>query len=273
MSATVERVEVREGDRVRGGDLLVRLASADVRAQLAAARTELETARTAERRTRQLVEGGYAPASALDLARAQRAQAEGRAAALGEALRYAEVRAPFAGVVLAKLVSPGDLVGPGQPMIELSGNLLEIVTLASEEESRVLAPGQRLAFETATTYGEAVVTALSPGGDPISHRGIVRARIEEPGPQLRSGDFARLRIPPAGDAIRLWVPRTAVVERGDLTGVFLAEDGRARLRWIARGDGGSDGVSVRAGLRTGDRVIDAPGGLRDGDPIEVTGGQ
>src|SRR5712691_3224157 len=272
ISAAVERVDVREGDTVARGALLVRLAAADVRAQLAAARTALDAAEAAERRTRMLVQGGHAPASALDVAQAQRAQAQGHAAALREALTYAEVRAPFDGTVLAKLVSPGDLVGPGQPMIELSGNALEIVALASEDEARALTPGLRLPFESGAARGEAVVTAVSPGGDPVSHRGIVRARIAEGTSGLRSGDFARLQIPPGADAMRLWVPRSAVVERGDLTGVFLAETGRAELRWIASGDAAGDALSVRAGLRAGEQVIDEPDGLRDGDPVEVAHG-
>jgi membrane fusion protein (multidrug efflux system) len=270
MSAKVEQVEVGEGDTVARGALLVRLAGGDVRAQLSAARTALEAAEATERRTRLLVLGGHAPPSALDAVRTQRAQAESQAAAMREALGYTEVRAPFAGVVLTKLVSPGDLVSPGQPMLELSGKALEIVALASEDESRVLGPGLRLPFESAAGRGEAVVTAVSPGGDPASHRGIVRARLAEGAEGLRSGDFARLQLPPAAGALRLSVPRSAVVERGDLTGVFLAEGGKAQLRWIAAGDARADAVAIRAGLRAGDEVIDAPGALRDGDPVEVS---
>ncbi|MFL5368531.1 MAG: efflux RND transporter periplasmic adaptor subunit [Myxococcales bacterium] len=270
ISATVAQVFVREGDTVARGVPLVRLAAADLRSQLAAAQTGLQAAEAAERRTRLLVQGGYSPPSNLDVAQAQRAQAAGQVAALREALTYAEVKAPFAGVVLAKLVSPGDLVAPGQPMVELSGDALEIVARASEDESRAQQTGLRRPVESGAGRGEAELTALSPGGDPVSHRSIVRARIVGPTAGLRSGDFARLRIPSApGDPMRLLVPRTAVVERGDLTGVFLPEGGRARLRWISPGDATTDAVSIRAGLRAGDQVIDAPGALRDGEPVEV----
>jgi len=269
----VEQVRVREGDTVDRGALLVRLGGSDVRAQHAAALTALEAAVATERRTNLLVAGGYAPPSALDLVRAQRAQAEGQAAAMREALAYTEVRAPFAGVVLTKLVSAGDLVSPGQPMLELSGKGLEIVALASESESRVLAVGLRLPFESAGARGEAIVTAVSPGGDPASHRGIVRARLASGGDGLRSGDFARLQLPASSGAPRLSLPRSAVVERGDLTGVFLAAAGKAELRWIAAGDAEGDAVAIRAGLRAGDEVIDAPGALRDGDPVEVSLGR
>ena len=114
-------MRVREGDRVVAGAVLVRLADGDLRAQEAAARAALDAALANERRVRTLVPHGYLPAAQLDSAEAQRAQAQAQLGAAREALTYAEIRAPFAGAVLAKLVSPGDLVAPGQPMIELAG--------------------------------------------------------------------------------------------------------------------------------------------------------
>jgi RND family efflux transporter MFP subunit len=271
ISAAVEEVRVREGDRVAQGDLLVRLGAADLRAQLAAARTSLESARSAERRTRMLAQGGHSPVSAVDVAQAQRAEAEAQVARAAESLSYARVRAPFAGVVLAKLVARGDLVAPGQPMIELSGGAQEIVAQVAEAEARSVAIGARVPFATTGARGDAVVVALSPGGDPLSHRGVLRARID--GQVVRSGEFARIALPAPDDAERIWVPRTAVVARGDLTGVVLAADGHAELRWISAGDSAADAVSVRAGLSEGERVIDSPGALRDGDPVEVVDGR
>jgi len=55
--------------------------------------------------------------------------------------------------------------------------------------------------------------------------------------------------------------------------VFLAAAGKAELRWIAAGDTEGGAVAIRAGLRAGDEVIDAPGTLRDGDPVEVSLGR
>jgi RND family efflux transporter MFP subunit len=190
--------------------------------------------------------------------------------ALRESLAYTEVRAPFAGNVLARLVSSGDLVSPGQPMVELSGESLEIVALASEDEARSVAPGLRLPFEAGTAGGETVVSAVSPGGDPVSHRRMVRAQIVTG--SVRPGDFARLQLPPDRTVERLWIPRTAIVERGDLKGVFLVRADRAELRWLAVGDDTREAVQVRAGLRAGDKVVDSPGGLRDGDPVGVADG-
>jgi hypothetical protein len=88
---------------------------------------------------------------------------------------------------------------------------------------------------------------------------------------LRSGAFVRLALPAGADASARgpWVPRSALVERGDLTGVFVVRGEQAQLRWVALGEGVGDRVPVRAGLSAGEAVIDVPEALRDGQRIEV----
>lgn len=281
LSAAVRTVAVQEGARVRKGALLAQLTDEDLRGQLAAARSALAAAAAHAQRIEALAAQGQATRSEREAAEAQRAQAGAQLAAAREGLAYAAVRAPFDGVVQSKRISAGDLVGPGQPLFELDGSGLEIAATLDEASARSLQVGQTLRFETAGRQGTAVVTALAPGGDPLSHRSLLRARVvAEPG-GLRAGDFARLQVPkvaPAGApasafAGNLWVPQSALVERGDLAGVFVAREGRAELRWLALGEPAGGAVPVRAGLRPFDEVIDAPGPLRDGQPIEVTRGR
>jgi hypothetical protein len=54
--------------------------------------------------------------------------------------------------------------------------------------------------------------------------------------------------------------------------VFVAQDGKAHLRWVALGEPVGDRIPVRAGLEPGEAVIDAPGALRDGQRVEVIRG-
>jgi membrane fusion protein (multidrug efflux system) len=173
-------------------------------------------------------------------------------------------------------VEPGDLVGPGQPLVDLEGYALELSASLSESEARGLALGQSVTFEAEGARGTATLTALTQGGDPVTHRRTVRARVTRAEGELRAGAFARLQLPSGAQAAqpgqagaRTWVPRSALVERGDLTGVFVAAGGRAELRWIAVGEPMGDGVGVRAGLKQGEQIVDAPGALRDGQALEV----
>jgi RND family efflux transporter MFP subunit len=272
LAATVRAVSAEEGQRVAQGQLLVQLADADVRGGLAAAETGLAAAAAHERRIQALAATRAATPAELEMAGAQRAQAEAAVAAARANLAYSEIRAPFAGTVQARRVEPGDMVGPGQPMVELEGDELELGASLSSAEARGLAVGATLPFATSGGRGEAVVTALTQGGDPVSHRRGLRARVKSFAGEgeLRSGTFARLEVPAvAGLPAGVWLPRSALVSRGDLTGVFVAESGRATLRWLALGEPAGDLVGVRAGLAAGEAVVDAPGALRDGQAVEV----
>ena len=68
------------------------------------------------------------------------------------------------------------------------------------------------------------------------------------------------------------MPRSALVQRGELTGVFVAKDGHAELRWLSLGEGEGSFLPVRSGLKDGEKVIDNPGALQDGQPIDISSG-
>lgn len=272
LSASVRAVAVDEGAGVKTGQLLVSLSDSDLRAQLRAAQAALEAAALHEKRIAALVAERAAAPAELDAARAQRAQAESAVGVLKTSLQYTSIRAPFAGRIQSKRVSAGDLVSPGQPLLELEGFGFELQATLSAEELAGLAPGQRIEFEADGRRGSAEVIALSAGGDPIAHRQLLRARVRGSLVGLRSGSFARLALRPQ-ESRGIWVPRSALVERGDLTGVFVARDGRAELRWLALGDAEGDRVPVRAGLSAGEAVIEDPSAFADGEPVEVALGR
>jgi RND family efflux transporter MFP subunit len=269
MAAQVKRVLVQEGERVASGSLLMSLGDDDLQAQLQSAETGLATAQAHHRRIQALFVQKASTSSELEQAQAQLAQAQAGVSSIKANLAYTQIRAPFAGVVQSRKVNEGDFVGPGMPLLELVGEgEQELVATVSEAEGKAFKHGQKVQFESEGTPGEAQVTALSPGGDAFSHRGTLRARVLSP-KGLRQGSFARI-LAPGAKAEGLMVARTALVLRGELTGVFVAKDGHAELRWITVGDGAGDSLPVRSGLKAEERVIDHPGNLQDGQPIEIT---
>lgn len=272
IAAQVRAVHADEGSRIARGTLLVRLADDDVRGRLVAAEAALAAAAAHEKRIRAAFAERAATRTELEAAETQRALAQADVAAARSSLTYTELRAPFTGTVQTRHVQAGDFVGPGQPLVTLEASGLEIEATLSEEEARGLTIGQKLRFVAEARDGLAEVTALAPGGDAASHRRALRARVSGDAALWRSGSFVRVALPPRASAARderVWVPRSALVARGDLTGVFVAVDGRAELRWIAPGEGAGEGVPVRAGLSRSDAVIDAPAALRDGDAVEI----
>jgi membrane fusion protein, multidrug efflux system len=272
MAASVQKVLVSEGARIKRGQLLVVLSADDVRAQLAATSTALANAEAYERRIAELARTHAATPVELEGAQAQRAQAAAAVAATKANLAYTQLLAPFDGTVQARRVSAGDFVGPGQPLIDVEGAQLELQATLSEEEAAGLAIGQTIMFSANEQHGEAVVTALTSGADALSHRRSLRARVGAGATNLRSGAFARIEVSGGAATKTTRVPQTAIVQRGDLTGVFVADNGRARLRWLSVGDVLGSDVLVRAGLASNEVVIDHPGSLRDEQAIEVVTG-
>ena len=268
MAAQVRRVAAQEGQRVEAGALLLSLSDDDLQAQLKAAETGLLSAEAYLRRVQNLQALKASTPAELEQASAQAEQARAGVGSLKAQIAYTQIRAPFAGVVQARRVNEGDFVGPGMPLMEfVSEGQLELVASVAEEEAKSLRIGQKVKFECEGHTGEAVVSALSPGGDSISHRGTLRARALD-AKSLRNGGFARLEVPGL-KLTGLSIPKSALIQRGELSGVFVARDGRAELRWLSLGDASGDRVPVRSGLKPGEAVIDSPGDLKDGQPVEV----
>ena len=278
MAASVKAVHVHEGQSVAAGTLLISLADEDLQAGLKAAEASVAAAGAYHRRIEALMAQNAAIPAEQDQARTQLAQAQAALSQVKANIAYTQIRAPFAGVVQSRLVSEGMFASPGTPLLELEGQGdLELVGSVSEAESLGLKLGQKLPFEADGQTGLATVTALATGGDPGSHRGTLRARVPA-GARLRSGSFARLQLAPAGARHQpaasadpqLTVPRSALIQRGDLNGVFVARDGKAELHWLSLGEAQGDRFPVRAGLAQGEQVIDQPGALADGQPVAVS---
>ena len=268
MAASVKQVHANEGQHVAAGTLLISLSDDDLQGGLKAADAAVAAAQAHHRRIENLARVNASTPSELEMAATNLAQAQAALAGVKANLAYTQIRAPFAGVVQSRMVNEGAFVGPGQPLVEMEGQGdMELEGSLSEQEAQGLKIGMKVPFEADAKAGTAQITALSTGGDALSHRGTVRARILGPG--FRSGTFARIKVPGAARPAGLTVPKSALVFRGELTGVFVARNGVAELRWLSLGDTRGDAVGVRAGLVAGEQVIDQPGTLVDGQPIEV----
>ncbi|HJV89607.1 MAG TPA: efflux RND transporter periplasmic adaptor subunit [Holophagaceae bacterium] len=269
LAGTVKAVHVSEGARVAAGQLLLELEAADLLGQLKAAETARDAAAAHFTRIQNLQAKGASTPSELEMAASNKAAAEGAVAAVKGQLAYAQIRAPFAGTVQRRDAQAGAFVGPGQPLITLEGaGALELTASVSEGEAAGLKVGRKVAFEAEGRTGEAQITALAVGGDPLTHRRALRAKVLKP-TDLPSGAFARIQVQGAKGSDLVTVPESALVQRGELNGVFVAEGGQAHLRWLSLGERQGGRVEVRAGLNPGEAVIDAPKDLKDGQPITV----
>ena len=216
--------------------------------------------------------------AAYDMATAKRRQLDSKMAQVQQEIRaaritreYARISAPFAGVITARSVEPGNLAAPGAPLltVEREGDYrLE----ASVDESKLpfVKAGQtvEIALDALDRRLTARVSEIVPAVDSASRAYTVKIDLPSV-PNLRSGMFGRALFPMSAQSV-LAVPATAVVERGQLQSVFTIEDGTARNRLVTTGKKRDDAVEVLSGLSEGEKVISPiVAGVADGSRVEV----
>jgi len=214
----------------------------------------------------------------LDMARSRRAQLDSKLARIEQEIRaagiqrgYTEITAPFAGMIVTKLVEPGTLAVPGAPLftIEREGSYrLE----AAVEESRLhlarVGKTVSVTIDGIDRTFPARIVEIVPSVDSAARTGTVKVDLP-PLPELRSGLFGRTRFDTGMHKV-LTVPLAGVVTRGQLQSVYVAENNIAHARLITLGAAAKDQVEVLSGLNPGDKVVvPIPPGLTDGSPIEV----
>jgi RND family efflux transporter MFP subunit len=191
-----------------------------------------------------------------DIAVSRAAQAKaGLGTAQGQ-MRYATVSAPISGVITRKLANEGDIAAPGHPVLLLENPAhLQVQTAVSESLYQGIKAGDTVLVEIdgSDKPVSAKVARLNPAADPMTHTYTVKLDIAAPG--LRSGAFARVLFP-SGKRNLLTLPRTAVLDRAGITGVFVVDaQGIAQYRMVRLGQASGDQVEVLSGLNPGERVV------------------
>jgi RND family efflux transporter MFP subunit len=286
LAARLTALPLREGDRFRHGQTLAAFEAPETRATLEGARAGLAAATVARdiaRRQESRMDSLFAQRAAA-LRELEGAQAERKAAEAAWAQARAQVdqlesavtlAAPFDGVVVRRHLDPGATVGPGQPVLDLrSVGPGEIVAAVPESELDRLRPERAEIQVQNGPWRPARMTRVDGMTDPATRSRMARFRPLDGG-AVEAGAFARVRLaarPGGGGAAEagpITVPLGAVVRRGALTGVFVVEDGVARLRWLRVGREMGGAIEVLAGLDPADSVIASPAGLADGRPVRV----
>jgi RND family efflux transporter MFP subunit len=319
ITGRLAQVLIEEGESVESGQVLARLDDVDAmaamglaRARLTAARAQLgqieaqlEQARRDARRQQELREKRLNSEQALETARTQvltlSAELEAQRGQVGVAeaqLRVAQVdldntvvRAPFAGVIVAKAAQPGEIVSP----ISAGGGFtrtgigtivdmdsLEIEVDVNEAYINRVKPQQPVQA-VLDAYPQwkipASVIAIIPTADRSKATVKVRIALEQKDSRIVPDMGVRVAFldeQPGGDLAQssrgVLVPASAIVQRDGASVVFVVEDNRARLRPVTAGALGGDLRLVENGLDAGERVVlDPPAGLEDGGRIALRG--
>ena len=289
------------GEVVKSGDLLARFdlpsaaqAVSRLAAEMAAAQAQVENARINQERVRGFVERGLVPRRDLevvdrDLASAQdtfeRARTAHAAAQAG--VTRATIRAPFDGIVAARLRNPGDMIlSTNDPVMRIvdPGRLEVIASIARDDQSRVVTGATARVAAVGTDMVRLTVAGRAPspssgastnGDRPAAPEGMVPFRLVFASPHMLAVDMnVQLDIDAEERNNTVLVPGEAIIHEKGETVLFIASGSRAERRVVKTGLEEAARIEITDGVRAGELVITRGHlGLTDGAAITVAAGR
>jgi RND family efflux transporter MFP subunit len=267
--ARVVEVNLRAGQVVKAGDVLVRLDDVDLRARRRQSEAVLNAAEAARaqaeadlNRAANLLKSKAVSqqehdraGTALKSANAELRRAKESINEIQATLDWATIRSPISGIVIDKKVDVGDMVRPGQMLATLfDPKRMQLVASVRESLAQRLKIGQRIEvqIENFTTQGTGTISEIVPEAEPSSR--AFQVKVTGPCPEgIYSGMFGRILIPLDEEHV-LVVPRQAVQSVGQLQLVNVATGGGVSRRAVRLGRRIGGDVEVLSGLREGELV-------------------
>ncbi|OWP63356.1 efflux transporter periplasmic adaptor subunit [Hymenobacter amundsenii] len=274
VAGKITSLNLREGQPVRKGQVLVSINAADIQAALRKQEYNIRLFRDAEKRQRTLLDKEYISAQEYEQANNQLLTAQADLGALRATLAKSTIRAPFDGVLGLNTATVGTYVSPGT----------EITTLSKVRPVKIefTVPGRfarlvnvqdpiTITDESSNNKYKAKVYALDPQIDPVSRTQTVRARYPNTNNELRPGAFVKVNLELGQTEGALQVPTEAVVPEAAGYSVYLIKNGKMEPRKIKIGIRSNKLIQVTDGLAVGDSVI-RTGILqvKPGDAVRVT---
>ncbi len=301
MMGNIVEIRAHEGDHVQRGQVLAviddsqpraavdRATAADLAAQqqLVGADSDLTLAESTLKRYQNLYEKKSVSPQEFDevkarqrtalarrdMAKAGQAQAQAALSQARTSLDYTRIRAPFDGVVTEKKADSGTLASPGMPIFTVEDvRRYRLEATVNENDLQYVRTGEQVsvvidALDNAGLKGK--VVQIVPAAEAASRTFLVKIDLPTD-TRLRSGLFGRAQFS-RGERQALLIPRSAVVERGQLQGIYVLDQNKvASLRYITLGKPSGAEVEVLAGLQDGEQLVTKPGAVDlNGKRIEV----
>lgn len=293
MMGYIEQFNVEVGQRVRKGQVLVKVSNTDLEAKLAQVKANIVQAEAgvvnAKKdfdRLTQLFEKKSITEKELDdmtahytMAKAGLEAARQMENEVNAQFQYTRITAPFSGVVTGKYVNAGDMANPGMPLLTLANSsAYQVVAMVPENRIASINKGQSVTVlvksldqELKGVVEEIAISSKNTGG-----QYLVKAKLEPKGTKLYAGMFTTVLFkstaPAEGAATttKVLIPETSIISKGGLKGVYtVSADNKALLRWLRIGKQYGDQYEVLSGLSSGETIIvDAQSRLFNGAPVQ-----
>ena len=248
-------------------DTAIRLRIDELLAEVERVEARLKYLESEEARYVKLAESNLAAATKLDETRSNRDVSRGdlrvaksRLAQLQDQLDRTMIRAPFGGIVVERLMMPGERVEMGRNVVRIVDQQhLEVIARAPLEYFYYVRPGHQLQLSTASMTAQGNVRTVVAVGSENTH--LFELRLDIAANLFPVGQTLRVSVPTSDVRDALVVPRDALVLRPEGITVFVVDsDQKARQ------------VPVTTGIGTGDR-IEVSGDLQDGDTVVIRGNE
>lgn len=243
-------------------DTAIRLRKAELEAEVTRVQARLQFLESEERRFNQLAESNLAAKTQLeqirsdrDVSRSDLAVARARLEQNADQLMRTRILAPFDGIVVERMMTPGERVDEGSEVVRLvDQQTLEIITRAPLSYFAYVKPGQPLMVSGGGVQAEATVRTVVAVGDEFTHQFEIRLDLEAG--IFPVGQTLRVSVPVSHLREALTVPRDALVLRSNSTSIFLLTDeNTARKEDVTLGVGQGDNIEVFGNVKAGDRVV------------------
>ena len=279
VAGAIVELRVKAGDRVKAGQVLVRIdaraaiqsASAS-QAQAQAARASLDVAARDFDRQKLLSQKGFISQAALDQAeavyKAAAAQVNAQLAQAGVARTQSDffvLRAPYDGLVADVPVVLGDMALPGRALVTIYDPVALRVTVTIPQTATSSASTWQSAKVELPGNGKSLIVpssvTLLPTADPATHTLQLRLDLPAGTANAAPGMFARAWLPvqSSGEGSRVYVPIKSIVRRAEMVGVYVVDaKGKPSLRQVRLGRSTEDSIEVLTGLNAGELVATDP---------------
>ncbi len=272
----IEELPIKEGTRVRKGDLLLTLHAASAAAALADARAQLRLSQQRYDRQKRLADQGYG--TRKDLEEAQASLETGRASVTRteRAMEERRLLAPFDGTIGRINYSVGAYVTPSNVITTFRAlSLLNVDFRVPEIVASRIRLGQVfdvISADAESSIGQGVVTFVAPDIDRATRSVTIRGETANADRLLRPGQFVSVALSLDEKASVVVLPLEAFVFALSGTYVFRITDGKAERVAVKVGIEGDDKAEIVSGIQVGDTVIlDGRNQVRHGASVRVTG--
>ena len=257
LSRRLVKVHIQEGSSVAKGDLLFKLDDSDLTAELAEIEARLQLATINKARVDTLLPRKAISQQEFDSTTTELNLLIAQKATQAVKVEKTEIRAPFAGRVGVRQVSEGAFVTSTTPLITLQDvSSIKVDFPLPERYASEVKVGQKFTFTVAGNgrVFEGKVTVLEPAIDSATRSLLVRGLCSSP-QGLLPGGFAEVSLTLDELANGFMVPSQAIVPSPTGQGIYLIENGKAKLQAVEIGIRTADQVQILRGVKDGDVVV------------------